>query len=120
MGGCAGGLSGGLWAVYGAELLPGAAHVMDAVGFADLLAGADAVISGEGAIDSQSFEGKVVGEVAAACAAAGKPLHVFAGRDGLPPGADRDRLASVRETPTLAAIEAAGRELAKAQPRSSR
>jgi glycerate kinase len=120
MGGCAGGLSGALWAVHGAELLPGAEYVMGAVGFADLLADADALISGEGAIDSQSFEGKVVGKVAAAGAAAGKPLHVLAGRDDLPPGAERDALASVRETPTLAAMEAAGRELAAAQPRSSR
>jgi glycerate kinase len=112
MSGCAGGLSGGLWAALGAELLPGAEYVMEATGFAELLAGADAVISGEGAIDSQSFEGKVVGRVAAACAAAGVPLHVLAGRDDLAAGPERDSLASIRATPTLAALEATARELA--------
>jgi glycerate kinase len=112
MTGCGGGLSGGLWAALRAELLPGAEYVMEAAGFGDLLAGVDAVIGGEGAVDSQSFEGKVVGRVAAECAAAGVPLHVFAGRDDLAPGPERDSLASVRATPTLAALEAAARDLA--------
>ena len=116
MSGCAGGLSGGLWAACGAELLPGAAEVMDAVGFSGLLAKVDAVVSGEGAVDSQSFEGKVVGSVAAACAARGVPLHLCVGRDDLAPGSDRDAVASVGETPTLAALEAAGHDLARLHP----
>lgn len=85
MGGCAGGLSGGLWA-YGARLRPGAAFVLDAVSFDQRLAAADAVISGEGRLDSQSLEGKVAGEIAERCAAAGKPLHLIVGEDAL--GAD--------------------------------
>jgi glycerate 2-kinase len=82
MGGCAGGLSGGLWA-YGAHLRPGAAFVLDAVSFDRRLAAADAVISGEGRFDSQSLEGKIVGEIANRCGAAGKPLHLIVGADGL-------------------------------------
>lgn len=89
MTGCAGGLSGGLWA-HGATLRPGAAFVLDAVGFEARLSRADAVISGEGRFDSQSLGGKIVGEIAARCSDAGKPLHLVVGGDdfrGEPPAA---------------------------------
>jgi glycerate kinase len=85
MTGCAGGLSGGLWA-YGARLRPGAAFVLDAVGFDARLAAADAVIGGEGRFDSQSLEGKIVGEIAARCTAADKPLHLVVGENALASG----------------------------------
>ncbi len=65
MTGCAGGLSGGLWAWRGARLLPGAAYVLDAVGFDDALAGAALVVTGEGRLDAQTGAGKLVAEVAA-------------------------------------------------------
>jgi glycerate kinase len=81
MGGCAGGLSGGLWA-YGARLRPGAAFVLDAIDFDARLARADAVISGEGRFDSQSLAGKVVGEIAERCARASKSLHLVVGENG--------------------------------------
>jgi len=71
MTGCAGGLSGGLWAAFGAELRPGAEFVLDLLRFADRLAAADIVVTGEGRIYSQSLEGKIVGQIAAACTAAG-------------------------------------------------
>jgi glycerate kinase len=80
MTGCAGGLSGGLWA-YGARLRPGGAFVLDAIDFDARLARADAVVSGEGRFDSQSFEGKIVGEIATRCARAGKPLHLIVGEN---------------------------------------
>jgi glycerate kinase len=86
MSGCAGGLSGGLWA-HGARLRPGAAFVLDAVGFDQRLAVADAVIGGEGRLDSQSLGGKIVGEIAERCAEAGKPLHLIVGEDALGGGA---------------------------------
>jgi glycerate kinase len=79
MTGCAGGLSGGLWA-YGAELRPGAQFVLDALGFDARLARADAVISGEGRFDAQSLEGKIVGAIADRCEKAGKPLHLIVGQ----------------------------------------
>jgi glycerate 2-kinase len=82
MTGCAGGLSGGLWA-YGAELRRGAELVLGALGFDDRLARADAVVSGEGRLDSQSLEGKIVGTIAARCAGAAKPLHLIVGQDAL-------------------------------------
>ena len=83
MGGCAGGLSGGLWA-HGAGLRSGAAFVLGAVGFDRRLAEADAAISGEGRFDAQSLAGKIVGEVASRCLRAGKPLHLIVG--GVEPG----------------------------------
>lgn len=100
MSGCAGGLSGGLWA-HGARLRPGAAFVLDAVCFDERLAAADAAISGEGRFDSQSLAGKVTGEIASRCAAAGKPLHLIVGQDALGGNAPLD-LASVVEAGSLA------------------
>jgi glycerate 2-kinase len=82
MSGCAGGLSGGLWA-HGARLRSGAAYVLDAVGFDGRLAAADAVISGEGRLDPQSLDGKIVGEIAKRCAMAGQPLHLIVGGQAL-------------------------------------
>lgn len=82
MSGCAGGLSGGLWA-HGADLRPGADFVLDALDFDSRLARAYAVVSGEGRFDSQSLEGKIVGTIATRCAAAGKPLHLIVGENAL-------------------------------------
>lgn len=83
MSGCAGGLSGGLWA-HGARLRSGAVFVLDAVGFDARLTDADAAIAGEGRFDSQSLEGKIAGEITARCAAAGKPFHLIVGQNALP------------------------------------
>jgi glycerate kinase len=113
MTGCAGGLSGGLWAAFGAELRPGAEFVLDLLGFEERLAAADVVVTGEGRIDSQSLEGKIVGQIAAACTAAGKPLHVVVGQDGLDPAStEAAGIASITEAGTLDALRAAGRHLA--------
>ena len=110
MTGCAGGLSGGLWA-YGARLRPGAAFVLDAVGFDQRLARADAVISGEGRFDSQSLGGKIVGEIASRCARAGKPLHLIVGEDGFDAGAPA-AISSVTRAGSLEEMRQAGAELA--------
>jgi glycerate kinase len=105
MGGCAGGLSGGLWA-HGATLRPGAELVLDALDFDARLAHADAVISGEGRLDSQSLEGKIVGAIAERCAAAGKPLHLIVGQVELAPNSVPG-VASVGVASTLEEIKQA-------------
>jgi len=111
MSGCAGGLSGGLWA-HGAQLRPGADFVLDALDFDSRLAPADAVVSGEGRFDSQSLEGKIVGAIAARCAAAGKPLHLIVGENGL--GSEpHPPISSVAEASTLEEIEQVGGEFAR-------
>jgi glycerate 2-kinase len=113
MGGCAGGLSGGLMAAFGARLRPGAAFVLDRVGFEQRLARADAVISGEGQLDSQSLGGKLVGTIAERCASAGKRLDVIAGRNALSmDAASAAGFASIAEASSLDEIAAAARTLA--------
>ena len=112
MSGCAGGLSGGLWA-FGGELRPGAEFVLDLLGFERRLVAADAAISGEGRIDAQSLEGKAVGQIAAACAAAGRPLDIVVGQDALDRGLIGTLpIRSIREAGTLDALREAGRQLA--------
>jgi glycerate kinase len=81
--GCAGGLSGGLWAAYGAELVSGADHVLDLLGFDRLLTSADLVITGEGRLDDQSAAGKTVGVVADRCRAANVPCVAVVGQSAL-------------------------------------
>ncbi|HWJ43165.1 MAG TPA: glycerate kinase [Solirubrobacterales bacterium] len=108
--GCAGGLSGGLWA-GGAALRSGADHVLGAIGFDARLAAADAAVSGEGRFDSQSLAGKIVGTIASRCETAGRPLHLVVGEAdlrGAPPAA----IASVSRAGSLEEMRQVGRDLA--------
>lgn len=105
--GAAGGLAGGLWA-HGARLVPGARHVLGAVGFDGLLAEASAVLTGEGRLDATSLSGKAVGEVALRCRAANVPCHAIVGADQL--DRKRERFASIREAGDPEAIAAAATE----------
>lgn len=76
--GAAGGLAGGL-AVAGAELVPGFDVVADEVDLFDRIEGADLVVTGEGFLDEQSFEGKVVGGVCDLARSAGVPVLAVVG-----------------------------------------
>jgi glycerate kinase len=76
--GAAGGLAGGLAAV-GAKLVEGFDVVAEELDLFSAIEGADLVITGEGFLDAQSFEGKVVGGVAALAAEAGVPVMAIAG-----------------------------------------
>jgi glycerate 2-kinase len=87
--GAAGGAAGGLAALLGAELTPGAPLVLDALGFAERLEGADLCITGEGRLDETSAGGKAPVAVAGACAAAGIPCVALCGSVALGPGAVR-------------------------------
>lgn len=87
--GAAGGAAGGLAALLGAELAPGAPLVLDALGFAGRLEGADLCITGEGRLDDTSAGGKAPVAVAAACGAAGVPCVALCGAVALGPGAIR-------------------------------
>jgi glycerate 2-kinase len=113
MTGAAGGLSGGLWATFGAHLTPGATFVLGVVGFGSRLENADAVITGEGRLDEQSFEGKLVGQVARRCREARRPLHVIAGSSTIDAAtANRRGIASISEAGTPEQIEAAAEQIA--------
>jgi glycerate kinase len=112
MTGAAGGLSGGLWAAFGARLVPGAPYVLDAIGFDGLMRDSAFVVTGEGSLDEQTLQGKIVGEVATRCRQAGVTCHAIVGRNQLDPFGERIiDLASVTEASTLDEIEAAGRAL---------
>jgi glycerate kinase len=117
MTGAAGGLSGGLWAGLGAELVPGAAYVLDAIGFDALMRASAFVVTGEGSLDEQTLEGKIVGEVATRCRQGGVTCHAIVGRNELDPFGERIiDLASVTEATTLDELRAAGAALVEAPP----
>jgi glycerate 2-kinase len=83
--GAAGGLGGGLVAFASGRLEPGVSLVIDAVGLADRLRGADLCLTGEGAIDASSAFGKTAVGVARLARALGCPTLALAGTIG--PGA---------------------------------
>lgn len=119
--GAAGGLAGGLWAFRGAELVAGADFVLDAIGFDGLARDAALVVTGEGALDEQTFAGKAVGAVAARCAAAGVPCHAIVGSLRISTSRARDLgLAGVDEATDPGAMRRAGRRLAAALQARSR
>ncbi len=112
MTGCAGGLSGGLWAAHGATLVPGAPYVLDAIGFDALMRESAFVVTGEGSLDEQTLEGKIVGELATRCRQGGVACHAIVGRNRLDPFGERIiDLASVTEATTLEELVEAGRAL---------
>ncbi len=83
-GGAAGGLGAAL-ASLGAELVPGAPYVLEAIGFRERAAGADLVVTGEGTVDRTTFEGKAPGEALRICEELGVRCVLFGGRveDGI-------------------------------------
>ena len=112
MTGAAGGLSGGLWAQLDARLVSGAAYVLDAIGFDERMRAAAFVVSGEGRLDEQTLQGKIVAEVATRCRQGGVPCHAVVGENALEPFQERILdLASVTEATTLDELEEAGRAL---------
>jgi len=77
--GAAGGLAGGLAAV-GAQLVDGFDIVASELGLDEAIAKADLVVTGEGFIDNESFDGKVVGGVAELAFARDVPVIAVAGQ----------------------------------------
>lgn len=77
--GAAGGLAGGLHAI-GAALVGGFDLVAEEVRLQERLEGADLVVTGEGFVDNQSFDGKVVGGVVAMARTMGVPVLVVCGQ----------------------------------------
>ncbi len=106
--GAAGGLGFGLMAFCSAKLRPGVHVVMDAVGFADRIAAADLVITGEGSLDEQSLHGKVPAGVLRACELAGVPVAIICGRATIDPG-----------VPVVSLVERVGAKAALADARTA-
>jgi glycerate 2-kinase len=112
MTGAAGGLAGGLWAAFGAELVSGAAFVLDAIGFDRRMRAARAVVTGEGRLDRQSLAGKAVSEVATRARQSGVPCYAVVGSCHLDRFGQRILdLERVIEARTPEELERAGAEL---------
>jgi glycerate kinase len=112
MGGCAGGLSGGLWACFDAHLRPGADAVLDAVDFDTRAIAAGRIVTGEGRLDDQSAAGKLVSVVARRARAAGALPYAVVGQARISPEQQaRLGLVSVLEASTLRQVHQAGTRL---------
>lgn len=117
-GGAAGGLGGAL-AALGGRLIPGVELVADELGIFDLLEqdGADRIdliVTGEGRLDTTSFDGKVVGGMVEFGADAGIPVLAVVG------DADLDGLGTHRDRLEIAVLsDLFGRETSLAEPKQS-
>lgn len=120
--GAAGGLAGAL-AALGGRLVPGFELVADELDLHDRISVADLVITGEGHLDQQSFEGKVVGGVAELAAEYDKPVAAIVGiadadvRDRIPTWVLADNFGLERaEREPLRCIEQIARDLLAHMP----
>jgi glycerate 2-kinase len=121
--GAGGGLAGGLHTFAGARVEPGAESMLRRARLADLIKGADLLLTGEGCLDPTSADGKLPVAVARFAAEKGVPAVIIAGNiAGLPPlpvgvrcvpldGADHPLKAIARaaERAVLEAVTYAGR-----------
>jgi glycerate kinase len=98
--GAAGGVGGGFLALAGAQLLPGAALVLDVIGFERRLEGVSLVVTGEGRLDRQTLAGKAPFAVAQAAKRRGVPCFAIAGSVDLR-GDDLEKL-GVRDVESVA------------------
>ena len=80
--GAAGGLGGALQVFCKGTLTSGIDAVLEQTGFEQLIQDADAVITGEGKVDHQTLNGKVVYGVLQRCKAQNVPVLVLAGTAG--------------------------------------
>jgi glycerate kinase len=120
MSGCAGGLSGGLWASFNARLRSGAGFVLDAVCFDERAREAGRVLTGEGRLDHQSAEGKLISVVARRAASAQAATHAIVGRCLLSERELRELgVASVTEASSVAELRNAAAHLCQASADAS-
>ncbi|CAB5039869.1 unannotated protein [freshwater metagenome] len=77
--GAAGGSAFGLCALWGARIEKGAVKIAELCGIDAALNSADLVITGEGRLDFQSFQGKVVGHISQLAASAHVPIAYCVG-----------------------------------------
>lgn len=80
--GAAGGMGAGLCAFLGAKIKSGIDTLLEVTEFEQKLVGCDMVFTGEGRIDAQSVQGKVVSGIAKKAASQGVPVCVVVGGIG--------------------------------------
>jgi glycerate kinase len=106
--GAGGGIAGGLQAFLNAKPESGIQVIFDLVMFADAVAWADVVITGEGKLDAQTWQGKVVAGVAREASKQKKPVLIVCGKNEL--NADQAQVPGVRSITSL--LDFAGKEKA--------
>lgn len=77
--GAAGGTGGAFYAFLNGTLTGGADLVLDAIGFDDIIADADLIITGEGRIDRQTFLGKLPSAILRRASSKGIPVIAIGG-----------------------------------------
>ncbi len=101
--GAAGGIGYGALVGVGAVFRPGVEVLFELLGFAEALARADFVITGEGSLDAQTLHGKAPAGVAQAARARGLDVVAVCGRLALPP--EQLRAAGIRRAYALTELE---------------
>jgi glycerate kinase len=105
--GAAGGLGFGLMTFAGAELRDGFEVFAQAAGLGPRIRRADLVITGEGAIDRQTYMGKGVGQVGRLCQKLGVPCVALAGVAPRPPA--RKLFGEIKALTDIATVDMAKR-----------
>jgi len=77
--GAAGGMGGGCDVFLGARLVPGIDYLIESISLDDKIAAADILITGEGRLDEQSFQGKVLGKLIGHARTHGTKLYAICG-----------------------------------------
>ena len=83
-GGAAGGIPAGMAALFNINIKSGIQAIMELTGFQDHLLKADIIISGEGKLDQQTLEGKVIQPIAHLAKENATPLWLIVGQNSLP------------------------------------
>ncbi|MET4096152.1 glycerate kinase [Arthrobacter sp. UYCu712] len=109
--GAAGGFSGGMWARYGARLVSGADYVLDLLEFEARVKACTAVVVGEGRLDSQTGQGKIIAGILARSGS--KPVYAVVGSVHADLGDYVERFARVMIASDAAAMAAAGAQLVR-------
>ena len=109
--GAAGGFSGGMWAKYGARLVSGADLVLDLLDFDAQAAASSAVVVGEGRLDSQTGQGKIIAAILARSGTT--PVYAVVGSVHDDLGDYAENFAGVIVASDADALVAAGTRLAR-------
>jgi glycerate kinase len=110
--GAGGGFAGGLHAFMNAELKRGTDVIFEITNFYEAVAWADVVITGEGRLDNQTLQGKLVHGVVGAVQKFGKPVYIICGESQL----TADQVQSLNATAIFSLTNYAGMEAAMMQP----
>ena len=98
--GAAGGLGAALLTFLNAKMTPGIDRILDFCGFDKKAEGASVIITGEGKIDSQTLNGKVISGICKRAVKLGVPVAVFAGISEID-DEDAERMGIVKTTALL-------------------